>query len=638
MTRAASLAAALEHHATTTPSAVCTIHLATQTVHTWAQLLATTRRLVAVLAERGVGAGHRVVVGVRNHWLHLPLLIACGARRARLVPVDPELHRDVLAALLAEDAEHTLLIQLDPGDAPSAVSLASLLRRIDEVDDAIVDGIDLAPHAGDVVLMLSTSGTTGAGKRVMLTDDNLVENASALADRYGIGVDDRFMCTLPTHHMNAIMITGLVPLLAGASVVLDDILSFKNAKHYWRNVALHGVSVISMVPSIMALLLRLFPRGVDHDVARLRLGLCGAAPLSAETWRAFEATFGVSVAQGYGLTETTCWAVSTLPGEVHDHTSVGVPLPGCAVRIDRGRVDADALVFAEAAHDHGEVVIGGPIVFAGYSGDAALTSSSLTADGALRTGDLGYFDGEGRLHISGRLKEIVIRNGVNIFAPELDRLLLQHPAIEAAKTIGVPDDLVGERLWCACVRREGDVTSEQALRAWLQERLSRAWWPDGLELVGALPRGGAGKVLTSLLRQILSGALARELVAAIVTVGDTDEARALVQRQLTRGAPVALLAFMYGAHRDVDGALEQLRAQRDMLRRTGLPTPTVTIVLGRVDAADHTWRATTTTRANALGFDVIADDDDEAAVRARHPDHVVVHAPPVSQLSPRAPR
>jgi long-chain acyl-CoA synthetase len=596
-----SLASALRHHGTVTPDATSIVHLGSGGVHTYGQMLDTARRLITVLADLGVGKKDKVAFAVRNHWLHLPLLIACSARRAILVPIDPELHRDALAYIV-DDAAPAVMIVVDA--APSAetnrgrplLSLADFLQRIAAVDPVSDLG---EPTAGDVVLMIYTSGTTGSTKCVMLTDQNLVANATALANRYGIAKTDRYLCTLPTHHMNAIMMTGMVPLMAGASVVLGDILGFKSAKLYWKLVADHGVTIVSLVPSIMALLLKLFPRGVPTPVENLRLAFCGAAPLSEQTWRTFESTFGVPVYQGYGLTETTCWAVSTLPGVPHDYSTVGEPLDGCEIRIDETTTTTTSRIPGAS----GEVLIKGPIVGAGYFKNPKLTQACLTADGAFRTGDLGFVDDVGELRITGRIKEIIIKNGANVFAPDLDQLLAEHPAIESSKTIGLPDALVGERICCVCVLKEGhqasDQVTEQGIRSWLQERLSRALWPDVIEFVGALPRGGAGKVMTNLLRQMVTGELADDIVASLgswkykrAQASDDDAIRATIQRSLMGGRPIPLLAYWGCGARasiaDVDRqALVRLKEYSDSLRRVAHSPAALTLILTDSHAANN---------------------------------------------------
>ena len=295
------------------------------------------------------------------------------------------------------------------------------------------------------------------------------------------------------------------------------------------------------------------------------------------------------VYQGYGLTETTCWAASTLPGVPHDYTTVGVPLDGCEIRIDA----------SSATGATGEILIKGPMVGAGYFKNPKLTQACLTADGAFRTGDLGFVDDGGELRITGRIKEIIIKNGANVFAPDLDRLLAEHPAIETSKTIGLPDALVGERICCVCVLKEGHQASEQGIRSWLQERLSRALWPDVIHFVGALPRGGAGKVMTNLLRQMVMGELADDIVASLSSwkykraqASDDDAIRATIQRSLLGGRPIPLLAYWGCGARasiaDVDRqALARLKDYSDSLRRVAHSPAALTLILTDTHAANN---------------------------------------------------
>src|SRR5581483_11308768 len=171
--------------------------------------------------------------------------------------------------------------------------------------------------------------------------------------------------------------------------------------------------------------------------------------------------------QGYGLTETTCWAAMTTPRHFAADTparervfeTVGVPVD-CEIRIAATDRSADDLVFAagaggEGASPVGEVEIRGPLLMEGYYRNKALTRETFTADGFLRTGDLGCFDADGLLRIVGRRKEIIIKSGINIVPDEIDAVLRQMPGIADAKTIGLPDEVLGESVCSVCVPREG---------------------------------------------------------------------------------------------------------------------------------------------------------------------------------------
>jgi acyl-CoA synthetase (AMP-forming)/AMP-acid ligase II len=605
----------LQARAADAPDAPYVVHMATGTIVTYARALDAAERLTRVLASLGVGKRDKVAFVVRNHWLVFPLLAACGARRATLVPVDPDLHRDERAFIMS-DAAPALVVHADGAMPPSiqgkgtTLSLGELLAAMERAPALEEPRQD---RADDVVLMIYTSGTTGTNKCVMLTGDNLVANATSLARRYRIRQDDRFFCVLPTHHMNAIMMTGMVPLVAGAQVLLSDVLGFKNAKRYWDHVSDHGVTVCSLVPSIMALLLKLAPQGAGAKARTVRLGFCGAAPLPEQTWRRFEEAFGFPIHQGYGLTETTCWATSSLPDGPRRWDSVGVPLDCCEVVVDPTPVaDVDSFLFAknslaapgESGREaeglvSGEVLVRGPIVGPGYFRNARLSKESLTSEGFFRTGDLGYFDADGHLHISGRLKEIIIKNGTNVFATDVDGVLCKNPAVEAAKTIGVRDELVGERIVSACVVKEGHSLSEEDVRAWARERLSPHMWPDAVVLMGYLPAGAAGKIQTSVLRKIVSGELAEEILGSLnswrykrAQPSDVQQIREIIQTALTRGNPIPFVSYWGCGSRDHVADLDRMALDRlseyvDGARRLPQAAPTTTLVFTDTHARNN---------------------------------------------------
>lgn len=596
----------LQQHAQRAPDAACVVHLESGTTLTYQGAWQAAQRLARLLAEHGVGRRDRVVFAVRNHWLIFPLLAACSARRAILVPVDPELHRDELAFILS-DAAPALTIAADgvavPGGGRATLTLTQLLAAL--ANTAAAE--DASEEEADTALMIYTSGTTGNSKCVMLTSANLMANAASLARRYQVRAEDRFFCTLPTHHMNALMMTGMVPLTAGACVCLADVLSFKNAKRYFRLLAEHDITIFSVVPSIMALLLRLSPDGQRPPTPRLRFGFCGAAPLPANLWQRFEAIFGSPIYQGYGLTETTCWAVSTPPDQPRRYDTVGVPLD-CEVRIDSAPFDdLEALVFtpsdaaesAGAAQGTGEVLIRGPIVGPGYYKNPRLTAECTTRDGFFRTGDLGFFDADGSLHISGRLKEVIIRNGTNIFSRDIDRVLCQHEAVKESKTLSVRDDLVGERVYSVCVLEEGHALTELALRRWAQERLSHHMWPDAVVFMGYLPAGAAGKISINTLRKIVAGELADEILASLnswrykrAQPAGAEAIRARVQRSLTAGAPIPFLSYWGCGTRDAlaepdQQALVRLRDYVNGARRVPQASPALTLILTDMHARNN---------------------------------------------------
>ena len=582
-----TLVSILNRHASQTPEALFIHHLDTEYKLSYGVAHQVASELTEELSKLRIGVRDKVAFVVRNHWLFFPLLVACSARRATLVPLDPELHPDELALIL-KDASPKLSIISDGVSLPSAYtskarrvwSLTDTLdsltayTRPEERDLPTLTSTASVSSSADVTLMIYTSGTTGAHKCVMLTDANLIANGTSLARRYAITPDDRLFCILPTHHMNAIMMTGITPLVAGASVVLSDVLSFKNAKRFWRDLSEHLVTICSLVPSMMALLLKLSPNGTQNDLKRLRFGFCGAAPLPAHVWSEFERVFKLPIHQGYGLTETTCWAVSTLPESPQTYQSVGVPLDtevliDTSRGVDRAQYLVDFRGESSEEHQSGEVLIRGEVVSPGYYKNAKLTERSLTRDGFFRTGDLGYLDHKGCLHITGRIKEIIIRNGINLFSRDIDRVLCHHPLVIEAQTFGIPDELVGERVYTACVLHPGAELTVSALGAWIRARLSKHLWPDQITLMGYLPKSETGKVSVGTLRTLHTGSLAAELFAHLNTwkfkraqPSRPQEIVAAIQRALMYAVPFDVVTYWGCGTRDMFAEVDRLALER----------------------------------------------------------------------------
>lgn len=554
--------------------------LATGETISFRLLLDVAVRVSAELEARGIQAGDRVGFLTENHWFFHPLLIACASRGAILLPLNPVMHEGELSYILQHAAPSLVLV--DDRVPPRAIKLApteslAAFRASSERRPPTPS----APSDPDqVALMIYTSGTTGNGKGVMLTQRNLLTNAHSLASLYRLGAKDRLLCVLPLFHMNAVQMTGLIPLIGGSHVFLSELFGFRNAKFYWKRVEELGITVLSLTPSIMAMLLGLFPDG--HRLPRSpRFSFCGAAPLTPELWRQFEERFQLPVYQGYGLSETVAWAVCTPPTEPRHYDTVGIPVD-CEILIDAQKVKSfeeaiyEVTQVAEDGPTVGEVLLRGPIVMPGYYKDPQ-PAATFTPDGCLRTGDVGYVDPEGFLHITGRIKDVIVRNGINILSRELDDLLLAHPQVQDSKTFGVKDRTVGEKVVTACVLKPGAEVSDVALREWLCGQLSPYKRPDRLQLLAQLPRTSTGKIATNQLRKLLSGALAEESFTALTrrrfNRAPPDQGEAIkerIQRALISGKPVPFVTYWGCGARDAvsDVDLKALERLQELLQGT----------------------------------------------------------------------
>jgi long-chain acyl-CoA synthetase len=225
----------------------------------------------------------------------------------------------------------------------------------------------------------------------------------------------------------------------------------------------------------------------------VRLAASGASKLPVEVGELFANRFGVTITEGYGLTEaspvvTTSAGVATKPG------SIGVPLPGVHVRL----VDADG--DDVLIGDSGEVWVNGENVFAGYWEDPDATAAALTPDGWLRTGDVAVVDDDGFLFLVDRVKDLIIVSGFNVYPAEVEEVLLEHPGIEAAAVVGVPHPYSGEAVKAYVVVKPGHSLEEDDVIAFVADRLARYKCPEKVMFVDELPQGTSGKVLRRALR------------------------------------------------------------------------------------------------------------------------------------------
>ncbi len=513
-----SLLTWLGHHARSSPHDIFLASLATERTVSFAEAYNQAVAITATLRVKGLGPGDVVsLCTAPNHPIFIPLLAACAASGLSLLPLDPALHPNELSLAL-NTVNPRLVIAgrsaLTQQRSAQDVTVAEFLDELPTADAAPTRG---APRdVTEPCLLIYTSGSSGRAKIVSLTESALVANASRIMDRYSITSHDRMYCVLPYHHMNATMVTGCVPLLAGAATVLGPMFDANSARTFWRDAALNDISILSLVPPIMRALLTL--GGPRAELRNLRFAFCGAAPLDSSLWETFENTFQLPVYQGYGLTETTCWAVSTPPSHDRDYRAVGIPLPDCEVDVVSSTTSESQI---RAVGDHakptdiatwnphspeiGEVLIRGPIVMAGYYRDRRLTDKTVREDGFLRTGDLGFIDSAGQLHIVGRKKELIIKNGRNIVPDDIDSVLSTHPDVLEAKTVGIAHALVGEQIVSAVrlAPHAGATTAD--LRRFARANLTSYKCPDRFVVVGVIPRTSTGKVAVGELRKRLTG-------------------------------------------------------------------------------------------------------------------------------------
>ncbi|MET0812261.1 MAG: AMP-binding protein [Microbacterium sp.] len=452
-----------------------------------ADLLSRVERVTAALADRGVGQGDVVAVLLPNRVELILALFAAWRLGAVVTPINPVLG-PAEARYQVEDAGSTLVVAESDRDDLGAPTLS-----LDEIARATGPAPRVRePAPNDLALLIYTSGTTGNPKGVMLTHANLAAMTDSFIEWFEMDAADHGLLVLPLFHANGIVLGTLSPLRAGGQVTIAGRFA---RDRFFDDVEKHRPTYFSAVPAIYAMLNTL-PEAARPDTSSLRFAVCGAAPMPAEAIRRFEERFGITLVEGYGLSETTtASAINPLRGARKPGT-VGLPLPGQQVAIvdESGR--------PVAAGESGEVVIAGPVVMAGYLGRPEETAETIV-EGWLHTGDVGRFDEDGYLQIVDRIKDMIIRGGENIYPKEIENAFYAHPDVHEVAVVGRHDDVLGEVPVAFVVLREGASMDAADLGRHVAGILAAFKRPARIDLVGEIPKNPVGKIDKPALRRRL---------------------------------------------------------------------------------------------------------------------------------------
>ncbi|MGI9597380.1 MAG: class I adenylate-forming enzyme family protein [Acidimicrobiales bacterium] len=451
------------------------------------------RRRVAALRylldDEGIGADARVAVMAGNEPDFVVGVLAAIGVGAIAVPVRatsplPELLRKLAAfepdIILTGEAgrwvhDHRAEIGVPIHDVSSGAEVApEQAPPIAERDD------------DDLAFMMLTSGVSSDAKVAMLSHHNLawIQEAISSDPEVGLSADDVSLGVLPFSHIFGLNVVLLASLRVGASVVLQRRFDAELSLDLIRR---HQITTISGAPPMWQRWARL--DAPADSLASVRHAASGAAALPIEVFNAVRDRYGVEIAEGYGLTETSPIVTWSRGAEVKP-TSVGRPLEG----VDVVLAESDGTPVVTG--DTGEIVVRSPGVFKGYLDAEELTSAVLTDDGWFWTGDMGVFDDDGYLYIVDRIKDIVIVSGFNVYPSEVESILMEHPAVKAAIVVGTPHGDTGEAV---VAHVSGDVT-EAELDGFAKARLSRYKCPTEYRFVDELPVAPTGKLIRRELR------------------------------------------------------------------------------------------------------------------------------------------
>ena len=477
-------------------------HLDTSTGATttlsFAGLLASAEALAADLRQRGVGPGDRVAWLGHNHPQLIALLFGLARLGAVLVPLNHRLAAAEWAAVLA-DCTPRLLVH-DASFADAAHALCAGTDRPAAEATARLPG----PGAGGTLpddstgpldrpaLLVYTSGTTGTPKAAVHTQGNLLANMAIAAQVQGMSADDTVLTVLPLFHVGGLCIQTLPALSVGATVLLH---SRFDPTATLRAIAHDRPSLTLQVPATLQALTA-HPDWASTDLSCLRAVWAGSSLLPPEPLKAFMAR-GVPVSNVYGSTETGPFSIALPPELAATHIgSCGWPVPGVEVRL------LDAQGHPVSSGQAGEVCVRAPNVVTHYWPD----TPALDADGFFHSGDLAQQAGDGSLTVVGRVKDMIISGGENIYPAEIENLIAQHPAVAECSVIGLADARWGEVAVAVVVLREAQAAGggwEAPLRDFLDGRLARYKWPRRWVRMETLPRTALGKVQKATLKALL---------------------------------------------------------------------------------------------------------------------------------------
>ena len=458
--------------------------------------------VVSVLMGNGIQTATLLLGAMYSGLIAHPINLLCQASQlayivehsdTRMIFASAQLSDGPLAAALAALRKRGMkreiaLVYTEPESValPALPVLETAAPNAAPAESADARGTPVS-NAAEIALLMYTSGTTGAPKGVLLSHENLHTNARNISIEHRLDADDRVLAVLPLYHINGLVVTLLAPLYHAGSVVLTPRFS---GRAFWRDASTYACTWINVVPTIVAYLLNGDdPHGLD--LSALKFCRSASAALPADHHRAFETRFGIGVIETMGMTETAAPVFSNpYDAALRRIGSIGLPSGSEARVVDREGREC-------APNQCGEIVLRGSQVMRGYYKRDDDTAQAFTADGWLRTGDLGYRDEEGYFYINGRSKELIIKGGENIAPREIDEALLRHPGVLDAAAVGVPDAAYGQEIVAFVVPRDAHWQGEPdpaELHAHCVRELGRYKTPREFRFVSELPRGPSGKV------------------------------------------------------------------------------------------------------------------------------------------------
>ena len=476
---------------------------------TWSQWGHRISKVTGALASAGIGRGDVVAFLDKNNLACLDVTQAAAALGAATAVVNWRLAPEEVAYVLDDCSPRIVFVgtELLPvldqvGDRLSGVDQVIVAGGDSDGYEAWLDAAapsepDPAVQRDDPAIVLYTSGTTGFPKGAMLTHRGLVAHAEANLSEFAMGSGDHSLVAMPLFHVG-----GSSYALIGFHVGVPSTLLREVSGPGLIGAVMAGATHAFLVPAVIAGLVEAGPAALG-PMSRLKVLAYGASPCPLPVLRAAMAGMpGTDFMQVYGMTEL-CGVVTILSRAAHRDvtrtdrlTSAGRPIAGVELRV----VDPASGDDVEQGRP-GELWWRTEQRMAGYLGNPGATADTITADGWLRSGDVGRVDDGGYVFIEDRVKDMIITGGENVYSPEVERILVEHPGVADVAVVGVPDDRWGESVMAFVQPAQGATVDPDELIAFARQHLAAFKCPRRVEVVTALPRNGTGKVLKGVLRR-----------------------------------------------------------------------------------------------------------------------------------------
>jgi acyl-CoA synthetase (AMP-forming)/AMP-acid ligase II len=463
----------------------------------YSEFLSLIKRMLTWLQEKGLKHGDTVVTMLPNSVESIILFFACLSGGLRYAPIPcTSTVRDVHSSMSITDAQLLLIA------SPVPESLVQELTGMTNAPIRIETNSDFTwlPDENNTIMMgggkliISTSGTTGVPKAILIDGDRLWSAGLAFLELHALKHSQlRFWNYLPMSYLGGLFNLALIPVASGGSFVVGEPFSGKTFLGFWQNIERYEVDALWMVPSIARGLIGLAERTESlQQLPAIRNCFLGTAPVTLSEKNRFRDLFGIEILENYGLTETTFISsenVATI--SQRSENSVGDILPYVEIELRPLNETPESISSTETGN---EIWIRSPYLMLGYLDSEGVLDTKRDDNGFFQTGDLGMLDGE-KLILTGRIKDLIKKGGYLIMLPEIERLILTHPNVIEAVTIPVFHEFYGES-YILTVRVEPEILSisSGSIEAWLQDRLTRHKWPDKIEIIKEFPRTSSGKV------------------------------------------------------------------------------------------------------------------------------------------------